>query len=109
MSAQPTPPRIVPFSVAMKPAAAMQAGAVPVSEMGRGTKGGLMIMRALTMSPEEKAALVAEQSGDPLVVWFAMLSPAERIAFVQAAERTLKADLAEELNLAEDAAKKQGG
>lgn len=103
--------RIVDLSVKMKPSAHLRVmaphqraqevepgafeSADECTPEHRGTQGGLMIMRILTMSDTEKRAAVADQVGDPLVVWFALLSPAERKQFLAAAERDIKSRITE--------------
>lgn len=57
----------------------------------RGTRGGLMFMLILGMSPEERRRVAGDAAAvDPSVVWFAMLTPAERAEFIKAAEHDLK-------------------
>ena len=56
----------------------------------RGTKGGIMIMKILTMTPDEKRAHVITQVDDPLFMWWSFLSLEERREFLRAAETNLK-------------------
>lgn len=97
--------RIVDFSVNMKPSAAQlrimppadratqDAERLSAEELHRGTKGGLIIMKIMSMSDEEKRAYVVTQIDDPLVLWWAFMSREERRVFLQAAETNLREKL----------------
>jgi hypothetical protein len=98
------PGRIVEFGVSMTPSTRLKvmppaerteraAERLTAEELHRGTKGGLIIMKILTMSDEDKRAHVVTQIGDPLMMWWSFLTPEERRQFLQAAEQNLKETL----------------
>lgn len=106
MSTENGAPRghVVDFSVAMTPSTAVRImppaqrateSAEPLSAeaLHRGTKGGLMLMRILTMSDDEKRAHAVTQIGDPLFMWWSFLTFEERREILTAAEKNLKEKL----------------
>lgn len=58
--------------------------------VGGGTRGGIMMARILAMSLDDRLEVCRQAVGDPMVVWFAMLSPAERLEFIRSAEHDLR-------------------
>lgn len=98
--------RIVSFGAQMKPfgrfqlldpAARTSREAEPLTEkeLQRGTQGGIILMRIMTMSIEDRKAQASSQVDDPLFMWFSFLSPEERRYFLKAAEGNLKESLME--------------
>jgi len=98
------PGRIVEFGVTMKPSGFLKVmppadradraiDPLTPEELHRGTKGGLMIMKILGMSDEDKQAHVVTQVGDPLFMWWSFLTPEERRQFIKAAEANLRETL----------------
>ena len=98
---QPKEPELVQFATVLQPHGGLQvlpppkrteAIREPIPEpVGGGTRGGLMAMRILSMSDEDRRAVAAEAaSRDPGVVWFAMLTVAERAEVIRAAQHDLK-------------------
>lgn len=89
---------VVEFSAVMKPAAAMkmvtQEYGPDQDEVSRLAKGGQMILNILQMSKAERLAVCEQSIDDLLIVWFAMLTPAERREFMKAAEKQIRADIA---------------
>ncbi len=89
--------RIVEFGAKMTAASSFQttppaqkatqeADRLSPEELARGTKGGQILMRILSMSVGEKQAHVVTQVHDPLLMWFSFLTPEERREFLKAAE-----------------------
>lgn len=62
----------------------------PPPLVGGGTRGGIMMARILGMSLEDRVEVCRQAVGDPMVVWFAMLSPAERLEFIRSAEHDIR-------------------
>jgi hypothetical protein len=84
------PPRIVSFAAQMKPSGYLQVGVAgpndPNGDIKHGAAGGMIMLKILSMSPEERRAQVASQAEDPLVVFFSMLTFEERRELFKAAE-----------------------
>lgn len=96
MSNKSTPAvgRKVEFSANLKPAAALRVE-VPRHEGDKEgevltARGGLMVLKILQMPIEERVNILRDAAQDPLVTWFAMLTSAERIAIVSAAEDNIR-------------------
>lgn len=98
--------RIVSFGTVMTASAQFQTTPPPQrttreaerltpEELHRGTKGGQILMKVLTMSVADKQAHVMTQVDDPLFMWFSFLSPEERRQFLKAAEETFRQKLME--------------
>lgn len=92
--------RVVSFSSHMTPSAkfelmdpaqrtSQEVEPLSQEELQRGTKGGIILMRIMTMSLEERKAQVVTQVADPLLMWFSFLTPEERRQFLKAAEASL--------------------
>ena len=83
-------PRIVSFAAQMKPSSYLQVGVAgpndPNGDIKHGAAGGMIMLKILSMSPEERRAQVASQAEDPLVVFFSMLTFEERRELFKAAE-----------------------
>lgn len=83
-------PRIISFAANMKPAARLQVGVEgpddPNGEIKHGAAGGMLMLKIMSMSPEERRSQAASQAEDPLVVFFSMLTFDERRELFKAAE-----------------------
>ena len=96
--------RVVEFSARLAPSthvciqppadrAVRPAEVLDREQLARGTKGGVMIMKILTMTDEERRAHVVTQIDDPLFLWWSFLTKEERRQFLKAAELNLKETL----------------
>lgn len=90
--------RIVDFSAKMQPAASMRI-AVPAqncdddSQATRPSQSSALMLKILTMTREERIAVLSAGADDPVLILLAMLTSQERKELVRAAEIQLKATI----------------
>ena len=93
------PKRVVEFGATMRPAGRITFDAVNEVRadpddpefVRRGSTGAVMMLAAIAMSPAERRQTVGDAAcADELVVWFAMLTPAERRDVIKAAMERLR-------------------
>lgn len=86
----------VELTARMTPSASLLVGGSGGQPL-QGTSGSLMMMRILAMSPDDRAAFLADQGRTapdaPIIVLFAMFTPAERAEVIAAAQARLKDQL----------------
>jgi hypothetical protein len=89
---------IVEFSAKLKPGSAFgfkRPAEDRKSEEPRIARSGSLMMRVLTMSREDRIALLTEKADVPVLVLLAMLTPTELKGVLEAAEQFLKEKITE--------------